>query len=487
MKKIHAKNDIFLTILLLICFTVGCKETIITPPVMPPAINTHGGLPMEKAVPYPSQIQLDWQNSEMALFIHFGMNTFTGKEWGDGTENPLTFAPATDQVNVTSWVSLAKEAGFKNIILTVKHHDGFCLWPSKYTTHSIKYSSYQNGKGDLVKEFADACRTQGLKFSFYLSPWDEHEPTYGTVAYNTYYWRQLIELLTNYGEVGEVWFDGANGGSTVPPYDWNLFYSTVRYYQPNAIMAVMGPDVRWIGNEEGVSPDTNWSKLTGPMNIIQPSYDGKIWWPTECDVSIRPGWFYHPYEDFQIRSLENLISIYFKSVGRNSNLLLNIPPDKTGDFAPGDVERIKEWRNALNNIFVEDLFSNATINASNTRYNDTGFSAKNTLDQNRQTFWTTDKDTTTAELLITMNSERLINIIKLEEAIEFGQRISSFSVYASVNGAWQRLYNGATIGRTKLVTFPPVTTSKIRIVIESASESPTLCTIGGYYSELAPL
>jgi alpha-L-fucosidase len=471
----------------MLILSTGCKETVtfLPDPLRIPTIP--GGLPMEKAIPYPSQNQLDWQNSEMAMFVHFGMNTFTGQEWGDGTENPLTFAPINPRVNVSQWVNVAKETGFKNIILTVKHHDGFCLWPSKYTTHSIKYSNYENGKGDIVKEFADACHAQGLKFSFYLSPWDRHDSSYGTTAYNIFYWHQLIELLTNYGEVGEVWLDGANGGSTVPPYDFNLFFSTIRYYQPNAIIAVMGPDVRWIGNEQGVSPDTNWSKIPGPYFSIQPTYNGMMWYPTECDVSIRPGWFYHPEEDSKIRSLENLISIYFKSIGRNSNLLLNIPPDKSGNIVSGDVARIKEWRNSLNSIFANNLFSHVSITASNTRYNEDAFNAKNTLDKDRQTFWAADKDSNTAELMITMNSAKPINIIKLEEAVEFGQRISSFSVYVNVNGVWQRVYNGATIGRTRLITFPVITTDKIKIVIEASSESPTLCTIGGYYSELAPL
>ena len=470
-------------------FNIGCKEesTIIQPIQTSKDGTIRIGLPLEKAVPYPSPAQLDWQNSEMAMFVHFGMNTFTGKEWGDGTEDPKTFAPVNGTVNAAQWVSVAKEAGFRNIILTAKHHDGFCLWPSKYTTHSIKYSNYKNGNGDIVKEFADACHTAGIKFCFYLSPWDRHDSTYGTAAYNTHYWLQLVELLTNYGDVGEVWLDGANGESSVPEYDWTLFYSTVRFYQPNAVIAVCGPDVRWVGNEEGVSPDTNWSKVQGLLNIIQPSYGGQIWWPTECDVSIRPGWFYHKNEDSQIRSLDNLLSIYFKSVGRNSNFLLNIPPDASGNFAAGDVARIRELRSTLDKIFAVNLFRDASIAASNTRLNNDGYSAKNTLDNNRQTFWAADRDSTKAELMITMSSEKPLNVIKLEETIEFGQRISSFSVYVSNNqGEWKRVYNGATIGRTRLITFPAITANKIRIVIEESSESPTLCTIAGYYSELVP-
>ena len=286
--------------------------------------------------------QLAWQQREFTAFAHFTVNTFTDKEWGDGTESPAQFNPTAFDAN--QWVETCKNADIKMIILTAKHHDGFCLWPSKYTEHSVKNSPFRKGNGDVVKEVSDACRAGGLKFGIYLSPWDRHEPCYGTSGYNQYYLNQLTELLTEYGEISEVWFDGAKGENAKDmEYDFESYRSLVRKLQPSAVMfSDEGPDVRWIGNERGIAGETCWSTIdrskvkigksdTNYLNAGDP--DGHDWVPGECDVSIRPGWFYHASEDSKVKTLQQLIDIYYNSVGRNCVLLLNIPPDRRGAHA----------------------------------------------------------------------------------------------------------------------------------------------------------
>jgi alpha-L-fucosidase len=469
--------------LILIISSYSCNNHITDAPTKENE-TTKKSPPIEPFYPIPSKSQLNWQNSEIVMFLHFGMNTFTDKEWGDGTENSQIFNPSN--LDADQWVKIGKEIGFKYIILTAKHHDGFCLWPSQFTSHSVKNSPYKNGRGDIVKEFADACNKNGVNYCFYLSPWDRHEASYGTDAYNTYFQNQLMELLNNYSDVGEVWFDGANGegpNGRLQIYNWDLFYETVKFYRPNALMAVSGPDIRWIGNENGLGSETEWSSQPRAFNFQNDFGSGKAWFPSECDVSIRPGWFYHESENYQIKSVDVLTDIYFKSVGRNSNLLLNVPPDKNGLISQYDIQRLREWKQHLDQIFAVDLFRGQPIICSNFRDNSENYSAANCLDNNINTFWTTDKNVLTADLTISLPQKTNINIIRLEEAIEFGQRVKSFSVFYDNNGTMEKIFDGTTIGRSRIIKINTINTNKIKITINDSYASPTLREIKAFYSE----
>jgi len=328
----------------------------------------------------PTPQQLAWQQMELTAFLHFGINTFTGREWGDGTEDPALFNPS--QLDAEQWVRTLKDAGFKMVLLTAKHHDGFCLWPTKTTTHSVASSSWKNGKGDVVKELRDACDKYGMKFGVYLSPWDRNASCYGdSPKYNQFFIQQLTELLTNYGEVHEVWFDGANGegpNGKKQVYDWDAFYKTIQKLQPKAVMAIMGDDVRWVGNEKGIGRETEWNATVLTPGIYARSEENNkrlgvfskaedlgsrdilknatelFWYPSEVDVSIRPGWFYHKEEDNKVKSLKHLADIYFQSVGYNSVLLLNIPPDRRGLINEADVTRLKEFAEYRKQAFADD-------------------------------------------------------------------------------------------------------------------------------------
>ena len=325
-----------------------------------------------------------------------------------------------------------------------------------------------------------------MRFCFYLSPWDRHEKSYGTAEYNNFFINQLTELLTNYGNVGEVWFDGANGegpNGKKQEYDWDRYYATVRKYQPEALIAVTGPDIRWIGNEDGLGSETEWCTQPKKYKLQIAGKNNLVWYPSECDVSIRPGWFYHSSEDQQLKSAEQLIDIYFKSVGRNSNLLLNIPPDQNGLISEFDRSRLKEWREKLDEIFAKDIFYEQEIFASNYRDNKKYFSAQSCLDGNRNTFWTTDTNVTEAELLINLNGRKQINIIKLEEAIEYGQRIKSFEIHFNENGVFKKICSGTTIGRSRIVAFNKISTDKIKIKITGSFAAPALRIIKGFYTD----
>src|SRR5215471_12503982 len=315
-------------------------------------------------VPKPTTSQVTWQENETTAFLHFTINTFTGREWGDGTEDPAIFNPT--KFDARQWIKALKDAGFKIAIITAKHHDGFCLWQTKTTEHSLKNSPWKNGRGDIVKDVADACKEFGVAFGFYLSPWDRHEKTYGTPAYNDFYKAQLKELLTNYGKVAEVWFDGAKGKNEKDMvYDFDGYWKLVRELQPGAVIySGVGPDARWVGNEKGIAGDTCWSTINtdGMMpGKVVPKYlnsgdeNGKKWIPAETDVSIRPGWFWHEKENVQVRSASNLVNLYYQSVGRNSLLLLNIPPNKDGLFEERDILAIDSFRSILNETFAQNL------------------------------------------------------------------------------------------------------------------------------------
>ena len=441
-------------------------------------------LPIEPFGPIGTAQQLTWQDEEMALFVHFSINTYNQDvdddkdevsdiEWGTGKENPAIFNPT--KLNTDEWSALAKEIGFKQIIITAKHHVGFCLWPSKYTEFSLKNSPYKDGKGDIVKDLSESCRRYGLRFGFYLSPWDRNNVSYGTPNYNDYFVNQLTELLTNYGEVNEVWFDGAKGKGVDQEYDFNSYWSTVDKLQPNALTAIAGQHIKWVGNEYGYASEEEWS--LGDKNWMKP------WLPSECDVSIRPGWFYHDSQDSQVKTVDHLVDIYFKSIGRNSNLLLNVATNKDGEIPAIDKQRLRDWRKKLDEIFKIDLFYHKKIVASNSRNNSTDYAGINCVDNNRKTFWSSDSGVIKADLTIDLGVSKKINIVKLEEAIEYGQRVKTFSVYAFVENDWVKVTGVSTIGRTRLLKFPEVLANKIKVVIEDSKAAPTLRTLSGYYHQ----
>lgn len=448
--------------------------------------------------PVPSARQLAWQEMEFYAFVHFNMNTFTNKEWGYGDESPTLFNPS--DLDCRQWASVAKEAGMKGIILTAKHHDGFCLWPSAYTEHSVKNSPWKNGKGDVVKELSEACKEYGLKMGIYLSPWDRNSAMYGTPEYITYYRNQLRELLGNYGEIFEVWFDGANGGTGFyggarenrkidrkTYYDWLNTRKIVRELQPNAVMfSDAGPDVRWVGNERGFANETNWSRLSrnefwpGSPNYRQLTSgqeDGTDWVPAECDVSIRPGWFYHPEQDTLVKSVEQLLDIYYKSVGRNGSFLLNLPVDRTGQVNAHDVQRLKEYKKALEKEFPENLAAGKKVTATSWRGQSSKFNPKNVTDGDKTTYWCTDDDVLKASLVIDLGQPVQVNRLLVQEAIRLGQRVQKFSIDAMIAGRWEPVMSGTTIGAKRILRFPDVMTSKIRFNILEAKACPVISNI----------
>jgi len=444
----------------------------------------------------PSPQQLAWQKLEFIAFIHYTVNAFTDKEWGDGTESPSIFNPS--QLDVRQWVKTCKDAGMKMVILTAKHHDGFCLWPSQYTEHSVKNSPYKGGKGDIVGELAQACREAGLKLGLYLSPWDRHEPTYGdSEGYNKFYKNQLREILGNYGEVTEVWFDGAKGENAKDmEYDWAGYYAIVRELQPNAVI-FNGPDLRWVGNERGYARESEWSvvnsngSLFGIVNCTAKDLgsiealgkgDRLVWYPAETDVSIRPGWFYHASEDGKVKSVEHLLDIYFSSVGYNSVLLLNLPPDRRGLIHENDVQRLGESRKGRDAIFKENLAAGAKATASNVKGNDAAFTAARITDDDKESYWTTDNGTTSATVEFDLGKERTFNVAELAEHIEIGQRISEFVLEVPDGTNWKEFARGTTVGYKRLLRFEPVTASKVRVRIVDSRVCPTLSDFGLYFA-----
>lgn len=450
-------------------------------------------IPPNKVVPASKQIE--YQEMELIGFFHFNMNTFTNKEWGYGDENPKIFNPK--EMNVEQWIKVAKEAGMKELILTTKHHDGFCLWPSAYTKHSIKNSPYRNGKGDLLKEFTDACRKYDMKPAFYLSPWDRNHSRYGTPEYIDYYKKQLGELLTNYGEIYEIWFDGANGGDgfygganetrTINPktyYPWKEIWGIVHQLQPNAlIFSDAGPDIRWIGNENGSANETFWSPINRDSIVVgaaDPNYlntgdpNAKDWLVGEADVSIRPGWFYHKSEDSLVKSPQELVDVYYKSVGRNAVMLLNIPPDERGLVQENDIRSLKEFREMLNETFRTNLASSGKATASNHRLNSPRFSPNNILDNDDKTYWATDDDRRNASIEVDLDSTVEFDRIVIQEPIRFGQRISQFEIQIVKNNMWETIARGTTVGYKRILRISPIRSDRIRILIKEANNSPAI-------------
>jgi alpha-L-fucosidase len=457
--------------------------------------------PPEPFGPVPSERQLAWHEMEYYMFVHFTVNTFTDKEWGYGDEKESVFNPTG--LDCRQWAGVARDAGMKGIIVTAKHHDGFCLWPSKFTSHSVKNSEWKNGKGDVLKELRSACDEYGLKLGVYLSPWDRNSSVYGTPEYLTYYRNQLRELLTNYSDIFEVWFDGANGGDgfyggaketrkidNKTYYDWANTQKIVRDLQPSAVMfSDAGPDIRWVGNENGMGSLTNWCLLKKDemypggdfAKILGEGHeDGNYWVPAEVDVSIRPGWFYHQNQDSLVRSPENLMELYYSSVGRNSNLLLNVPPDRRGLLHENDIRSLLAFRELLKKEFETDFAKGKEVIA--TSFRGKGYEASNINDGDPETYWTTNDLQTTGDLIINLGDEMEVNRIILQEYIKLGQRVQEFKVSALINDDWKPLIDGTTIGYKIIRKFPVVKTSRIKITISKSKACPIISNVELYRS-----
>ncbi len=449
--------------------------------------------------PVPTPRQLAWHEMEFYGFCHFTVDTFTDKEWGDGDEPESVFNP-TD-FSARQIVQTAKDAGMKGLILTCKHHDGFCLWPSQFTDHSVKNSPWKNGHGDVVRELSDACRQAGLKFGIYLSPWDRHSALYGRPEYLTYYRNQLRELLTQYGPIFEVWFDGANGGDGYyggarerrnidrkTYYDWGTTRALVRQLMPQAVMfSDGGPDVRWVGNERGMAGDPCWATLNGAdffpgeadeKRLNSGDRPGTDWIPAECDVSIRPGWFYHASENGRIKTPAQLLDIYYQSVGRGASMLLNLPPDRRGRIPNADVAVLREFRRMLNATFAKNLAQHATIRASNTRGGSKDFAPEHLLDHRANTYWATDDEVTTPEVIFDLRHQVTFNVVSLREYLPLGQRIEAFALDQWQNGQWVQFAGGTSIGNHRLIRGEPITTEKVRLRVTKAPVCPALREFG---------
>lgn len=449
--------------------------------------------------PVPSENQLKWQELEFYGFVHFSLNTYTDQSWGYGNEKIELFNPA--KVDARQWARIAKQAGMKGLILTAKHHSGFALWPSKYTEYSVKNSPWKNGKGDLVREMADACKEYGLKFGIYLSPWDRNRSDYGKPEYIAYFRNQLTELLTNYGPVFEIWFDGANGGSgyygganetrIIDPktyYDWKNTYALVRKLQPNIVIWNDGgdrADLRWVGTEAGYVGETNWSLLNEkgdvPWNMLHFGLEnGDSWVPAEVNTSIRPEWFYHPSEDDKVKTVSQLMDTYYNSVGRNATFLLNFPIMPNGLIHERDEKSVLGMAEAVKDSFSENLAEKAKVEATNIRGTTKKFDAQKTIDRDKNTYWATDDNTKTASLNFEYNTAVTFNRFMIQEYIRLGQRISSFNVEAFVDGEWHEITKGTTVGYKRILRFPSVTTTKVRLNITGAKSNILISNVGIY-------
>lgn len=458
----------------------------------------------------PTASQLRWHELEFYSFIHFGINTFYESEWGTGKEDPAKFDPS--ELDTDQWIKSLKAAGIKAAILTCKHHDGFCLWPSKYTEHSIKNSPYKDGKGDIVREMAESCKKYGLEFGVYLSPWDMHDERYGdSKKYDEYFINQLTELLTEYGDLFSVWFDGACGegpNGKRQEYDWDRYYAHIRKLQPEAMITICGPDVRWCGNEAGDCRTSEWnvvpSRLAIPEEVAQRSQQADdaafrerilspqdedlgsrevlkdekdlIWYPAEVDTSIRPGWFYHKKEDDKVKSLDHLLDIYYNSVGGNATLLLNLPPDKRGLIHENDVERLKEIGDYISKTFSDCITSKAKITASS---EEGDFTAENVKTED-QSFYKAPDMQEQATLTFEFEESHLVNHVVLRENLAYSQRIEAFEIIAETDSGEQKVFEGTVVGSRKICKFDVINTKKITINILASRISPTLRFVGIY-------
>ncbi|HJC24511.1 MAG TPA: alpha-L-fucosidase [Candidatus Eisenbergiella merdavium] len=460
----------------------------------------------------PTERQIAWQQMEFYSFVHFTVNTFTGREWGDGTEPEEIFNPTA--FDASQWVDALKAAGMKGLILTCKHHDGFCLWPSRYTGHSVANSPFRGGKGDVVREVSEACRRGGLRFGIYLSPWDRNCALYGQgKAYDDYFVNQLTELLTGYGEICSVWFDGAcgegpNGKKQV--YDWERYYAVIRRLQPDACIHVCGPDVRWCGNEAGDTRPSEWSVVPkraseteriasksqqadetqfrerkisagdqdlGSRDVLADEAE-LIWYPAEVNTSIRPGWFYHEEEDELVRPLEELLHIYYHSAGGNAGFLLNIPPTKEGLFHANDVKRLCEIGEYLKKTFARNLAKEAELSADAW---EEGHEIDAVRTDDYDSFFRTQDGVRTAQITLAFPEPARVSHVVLKENIRMSQRIEGFEITAvSENGEEQEVYRGTVVGYQKIARFPEIAAKRLQIRITDSRVFPTLSFIGVY-------
>jgi alpha-L-fucosidase len=452
--------------------------------VLSPVVDIKYGSPPRPLEPVPSADQLAWHEEDLTLFIHFGVNTFTGLGTGLGDENPDIFNPL--RLNCRQWVRAAKDAGFKGMILTAKHHDGFCLWPTSTTEHSVKSSSWRGGKGDVVRELADACRREGIKLGIYCSPWDRSQKNYNTdkKEYTEFYRRQLTELLSNYGDIYEMWFDGNRAMIE----DWSSVIRVVRELQPHVIIK-QGPrvqpiteDVRWVGNELALAPLENWAVYPPPSGEEDRE---RVWFPVECDPKTMSKWF---WVDEEPTPLAEMLDNYYTSVGRGSILLFNVPPTPDGLFSDAWVLRLKEFRAALDSIFSVNIAVGADVAASNVRANSSVYGADAALDDDPLTYWATDDGICSAALTVEWDKEVEFNVIRMEEMIALGQRVSKYKVeiWNSSHDRWDVVSRQTTIGRRKLDRIPKVKTSKVRLTILEARACPTIRIFGVYLDSVSP-
>jgi alpha-L-fucosidase len=449
--------------------------------------------------PVPSANQLRWQQMEYYAFVHFSLNTYTDQSWGYGNEDVKLFNP--EKLDCRQWARICKEAGMKGIIITAKHHCGFCLWPSKYTEYSVKNAPWKNGKGDVVREMANACKEYGLKLGIYLSPWDRNHPDYGKPEYISYFRNQLTELLTNYGPIFEIWFDGANGGSgyygganetrkidAKTYYDWSNTYKLIRKLQPNIVIWNDGGDrgdLRWVGTEAGYVGETNWSLLNAkgdvPFNMLHYGIEnGDSWVAAEVNTSIRPEWFYHPSEDAKVKTVPQLMETYYNSIGRNASLLLNFPIMPNGLIHPNDEKAAFGFAKAVKDAFSVNLVSKAKATASNVRGNSKQFDGINAIDNNKETYWATNNDVKNALLTLDFGKPTTINRFLVQEYIRLGQRVKAFTIEALVDGNWKEIAKGTTIGYKRILRFPTIKATQVRFNIIDSKACPLICNIGIY-------
>ena len=458
----------------------------------------------------PSERQIKWQELEFYSFIHFGMNTFTNSEWGNGNDDPELFNP--EKLDCRQWAKVCQLAGMKGMILTAKHHDGFCLWPTAYTDYCVRSSLWKDGKGDVVAECAKACKEFGLKFGIYLSPWDRHEATYGSgEAYNRFFKNQLRELLTAYGDIFCVWFDGACGegpNGKKQEYDWEGYYKLIRELQPNATINVCGPDVRWCGNEAGVCRKSEWSvvpywhsnyelinaasqsDVSKPPKKINPTAldlgsrkaikkcSKLIWYPAEVNTSIRKGWFYHADEDYSVKPLSKLMEIYYNSVGSNANFLLNIPPTPEGKFHEKDVETLLSMGAQLEIDFNENLADDSIM--TDNRHLDENHTGQAALSHDPEGYWHSGDNPEGAELILDLGDDYDIDKIVLGEHIRTGQQIEKFSLYAEIDGKWKKIFSGTIIGYKRICRFKEMRIQRFKLVIEQARCFATIAKFEAY-------
>lgn len=475
----------YLALCFLFVFVISCTE------VAPP----------EPVGPLPEARHLAWHDLQYYAFVHFNMNTFTDMEWGTGGEKPSQFDPS--ELDAGQWARVAKDAGMKGIIITAKHHDGFCLWPTKTTEHSVKNSPWKDGKGDLLKDLSEACKEYGLKFGIYLSPWDRNAGNYGEPEYVADFHEQLRELLTNYGDVFEVWFDGANGGSGYygganetrkidnrTYYEWDKTTEIVRELQPNAVIfSDAGPDIRWVGTEEGFANETNWSVMR--RDEIYPGWpryvelrsgheDGTHWLPAEVNTSIRPGWYYHPREDHQVKTLPRLVKTYYESIGRNGNFLLNLPVDARGLVHEYDEAALMALKNQIDADFETELAKGKKVTATDVRGNSSTYGAENVNDGDNSTYWATNDSITAADITISFDAPTAVNRIVLQEHIPLGQRVQRFTIHAEVDGTWKTLDKQTTIGYKRILRFDTVEATAFKISVSFAKGSLAISNIELY-------